>query len=289
MESQYSTQSIEEEIEHSKIHWSQLLESQLDVDDVAEVSNVEVFKVLQSHPKWGTFFKTFSEVGTDELVMGQKFAQGGQAELYDVEIKWNELWRNEEDLRVQRKWALKVFRKGTFLRQLQGQWPFGMLQDHVDDVEWESLGNLPKFKFCAMHLGILLEDGRFAFLMVKEHGDLRHYMDRRMLTTEWNHCPFSNQMWKELCMKWLQEWHGCIAMALFIETSKPPMCFVVVDKMIGRVVWQILSAPLELLEQVSLGHLKYCKQSRIEMSIVSLNCLQKNVMSTAMGCCAMKS
>jgi len=43
-----------------------------------------------------------------------------------------------------------------------------------------------------VNYGILLEDGRFAFLMVKEHEDLRHRIDCLMLTKEKNCCPFMN-------------------------------------------------------------------------------------------------
>lgn len=39
--------------------------------------------------------------------------------------------------------------------------------------------------------GTLLGDGQFAFVMVKEHEDLRHYIDRVMLATPNNLGPFS--------------------------------------------------------------------------------------------------
>lgn len=66
---------------------------------MAEVSNVEVFRSLQSHPKWGGFFQTFGEHGLGEVVMGKKFAEGGQAEFYDVEIQWNDAWIWEDDVK----------------------------------------------------------------------------------------------------------------------------------------------------------------------------------------------
>lgn len=191
LEGQNPSRSLEEQIEQSKIHWSLLANFDLDADEVAEVNNLEVFKNLQSHPKWGTFFQTFGKDGIGELVMGQKFAEGGQAELYDIEVQWNDPWRIEEDLRCRQKWALKVFKKGTSLRQLQLQWPRGLLQDHMDRVESFRRGDLPKFRYYSdVFRGILLEDGRFAFLMVKEHEDLRHRIDQCMLTIAKNCGPY---------------------------------------------------------------------------------------------------
>lgn len=192
LEGQNSTHTIEEQIEHSKTHWSQVSEFEMDAGEVVEVSNVEVFRTLQSHPNWGNFFWTFGKDGVGELLLGPKFAEGGQAELYDAKIQWNEPWRNEEDLRRGKKWALKVFKKGTSLRQLQLQWPRGILQNYVDKIEWERRGNLPKDRnHSDVYRGILLEDGRFAFLMAKEQEDLRCQIDHLMLSTRKNHCPFS--------------------------------------------------------------------------------------------------
>jgi hypothetical protein len=54
-----------------------------------------------------------------ELEMREKFAEGGQVELYDVHIKWWYPEGNEEDLREGCEYVLKVFKKGTFLKHLQ--------------------------------------------------------------------------------------------------------------------------------------------------------------------------
>lgn len=43
---------IDPATESAQIHWS-------------ELDNVEVFKTLQMHPKWGDFFKTFGEGAED--------------------------------------------------------------------------------------------------------------------------------------------------------------------------------------------------------------------------------
>ena len=59
---------------------------EMDDDLDAEVSNGEVFKALQMHRTSGAFFHTF---GVGELVMGKKFAEGGQAEIYEAQIEFN--------------------------------------------------------------------------------------------------------------------------------------------------------------------------------------------------------
>lgn len=177
------SESIKQQIEHSKGHWSQLTDFDSDCDEVAELSNVEVFKALQKHPTWGTFFLTFNGNGRGsdrgELVMGQKFAEGGQAEIYEAEVKWDEPkmreWREEHPC----EYVLKVFKKGTFLRHLQQQWPYGMLQFDAERLQLGLLGKPPPLmNTCDIICGTLLEDGRFAFLMVREHVDLRSLIDR---------------------------------------------------------------------------------------------------------------
>jgi serine/threonine protein kinase len=74
--------------------------------------------------------------------------------------------------------VLKVFKKGTFLRDLQFQVPHGYLNYHAK-IRESVATLLPMFQSKVV-LGILLEDGRFAFLMVKEHFDLRYVIDRNM-------------------------------------------------------------------------------------------------------------
>jgi serine/threonine protein kinase len=185
--------SIEEQIERSRSHWSEVaqVESDIDEDDEEAVraDNIQVFKALQLHPTWGTFFATFGHDfgirgSSSELVMGEKFAEGGQVELYEAQVKWWHPQDNECDLKKDIEYVLKVFKQGTLLRHLQSQLPQGLLQDHVENVElskvWEGqLGDfiIPTRHSCEIFCGILLKDGRFAFLMKKEDGDLRSYID----------------------------------------------------------------------------------------------------------------
>jgi len=133
--------STEEIIEKSKSHWSQLGDFDSD-NEVAEVSNMELFKTLQVHPTWDSFFLTFGkgEGSRGELVMGEKFAEGGQAKIYNVKIKWNAPKLCIDIFKRHPKFCLKVFKKGTFLQHLQLQWPQGMLRFHANRMNRLELG-----------------------------------------------------------------------------------------------------------------------------------------------------
>ena len=171
--------SVEEQIEHSKVHYSLLSESRSSAEDeeeVAEVSNVRIFKDLQTHPSWGFFFCTVDDFV--EFVVGKKFAAGAQAELYYVQLTARNPKWNEEIRKHGHEWVLKVFRKGTFLRNLQLQVPRGYL-DYRAQLQNIDVTLLPRFRSQVLH-GVLLEDGRFAFLMGKEHFDLHHLIERNM-------------------------------------------------------------------------------------------------------------
>ena len=180
-ESSRRGRSVEEQIEQSKTHWSVLAEFNNDEgEEAAEVGNVKEFEELQRHPLWGGFFYTFNQGDGDTLEVGEKFAEGAQAELFHCHVKWADSKMNEDDLG--RAWVLKVFKKGTFLRHLKSQLPQGLLQFRAAQMKnWMSPTPkvLPRYS-CEVYNGILLEDGRFAFLMVKEHFDLCSLIDREM-------------------------------------------------------------------------------------------------------------
>ncbi|KAG0627611.1 hypothetical protein M758_2G215200 [Ceratodon purpureus] len=213
------SESVEQQIEQSKSHWSHLTEFDSDSSDEEDVEadNMKVFLALQSHPNWGVFFRTFG-YETEEwkssgsLEMGHKFAEGGQAELFHANVTWSKSEDNEWHRDHGTEWVLKVFKKGTRLRHLQSHWPHGMLKFKEEDyANWRSPTpkELPRF-FCYVEGGILLEDGRFAFLMGKEHLDLRRLIDDKMKLISTNNCgPFSKEDAKELMfdvalgMSWL--------------------------------------------------------------------------------------
>ncbi|KAG0558741.1 hypothetical protein KC19_10G050200 [Ceratodon purpureus] len=195
--------SVEEQIEKSKSHWSLLTDYSSDEDgEVAEVSNVQEFRALQMHPIWGGFFHTFGYefdngrfVRVGELVMGKKFAEGGQAEIYDVQITWN----NPKDDSKGLEWVLKVFRKGTFLKHLKSKLPEGLLQHSMEVLNNYNSATPEIFPLycCSVQCGVLLEDGRFAFLMQKEHMDLRNLIEHSMeLRSGLNGGPFPKEEWE---------------------------------------------------------------------------------------------
>ncbi|KAG0603255.1 hypothetical protein M758_10G079400 [Ceratodon purpureus] len=220
--------SVEQQIERSKVHWSTLAdqsssglgdEVQLqrhptccsffntlciaDEEGEAEKSNKHEFMQLQRHPTWGTFFSTFGyRLGVGgrgsmgELVVGEKFAEGGQAELFHAKVTWWYPKDNEEDERKGIEYVVKVFKKGTFLRDLKSQLPHGLLQFHVEDME-ELKSPTPKVTprfFCRVLRGILLKNCQFAFLMEKDDFDLRSLIEREMELRSDGDCgPFSKE------------------------------------------------------------------------------------------------
>ncbi|KAG0627583.1 hypothetical protein M758_2G212800 [Ceratodon purpureus] len=221
-----SSESVEQQIEQSKSHWSLLTEFDSDSSDEedVEVDNMQVFLALQSDPSTRDFFHTFgydTEVGksSGSLEIGHKFAEGGQAELFHAKVTWSLAkltWSvskdNEYDREYGREWVLKVFKKGTRLRHLQSQWPHGLLKFQEEEyANWRSPTpkTHPRF-YCEVQCGILLEDGRFAFLMAKEHLDLRRFIDDKMKSISTSNCgPFSKEVVEELIfeialgMSWL--------------------------------------------------------------------------------------
>jgi serine/threonine protein kinase len=192
----------DERIQRLQVRWSQVSEGAVNRDDegAAEIENREVFKSLQQHRTWGGFFRTFGyDLGvwksSGELEMGEKFAEGGQAELFHAHITWAHPKYNEKDLEDGTEWVIKVFKKGTLLRHLQSQWPQGYLEWWAKNLECQKLGIPGERRHqCCVAYGTLLEDGRFGFLMVKEDEDLRSVIDRNMITNVGkSHGPFEKK------------------------------------------------------------------------------------------------
>ena len=165
---EYAT-DVEFEIEASKDHWSHL-ESASDTEEVKE-TNLEAFRRLQK--EWGGFFYDFG----DRLKVGRKIAEGGQAEIFEAHMEYPNGNKVE--------YALKVFKEAFFLRDLEKQWPQGMLQ------RFDS-GGIVTRKGVLLYDGTLLPNGRFAFRMQKCWGDLRKLIDLRMKQNH-NQCsPFTD-------------------------------------------------------------------------------------------------
>ncbi|KAG0615550.1 hypothetical protein M758_5G050000 [Ceratodon purpureus] len=184
------TLRIQEQIEMSKSHWSEL--DSLSYEGQITTENLQLFQELQMDPLWGYILWTFGD-GVDDsghLVIREKFAEGGQAELFHAHVSWNGQVHSEVMLRILResKYVLKVFKKGTSLRDLLSQMPHGMLESFKERAMSAQTGNIYEWKLwntSNIICGTLLEDGRFAYLMERESIDLRSLIDQRaMMTSE---------------------------------------------------------------------------------------------------------
>ncbi|KAG0601119.1 hypothetical protein M758_11G085300 [Ceratodon purpureus] len=195
---------LEMSIEYSKVHWSELAETDED-EEYSPEANLMHFERLKAHPRiWGEFFRDF-----DSLVVGEKIGEGAQAEIYAATLSG--LY----------ECAVKVFKEGYALRGLQQQWPEGMLKSYKEKIffipkptrmpkkEFSTTYSNPKFIMNINNLystntrqilqciygGTLLKEerfkNRFAFVMKRQWGgDLRNLIDARMLKNHNQGPPF---------------------------------------------------------------------------------------------------
>lgn len=152
--------SVEDHQHH--VNHLQSLES-LELEDASdseiEETNREILERIKK--QWGGFF---SEKWGDNLVLGPKIAEGGQAEIFEVE--------GGVDV-IRMEFVVKAFKKGYSLRSLETQWPHGMLQSTPE-------GHLSLVNSSIIFAGTVVEDDRFAFVMYKYWGDLRKLIDIKM-------------------------------------------------------------------------------------------------------------
>ncbi|KAG0587645.1 hypothetical protein KC19_2G180100 [Ceratodon purpureus] len=196
------------QIELSKRHWSELAEPSdgISVEEEAAIKleNEELFKTLKMYSEWGHFFRYFGDhsgiwESAGSLEVGEKFAEGAQAELFHACVQWSDPKSNEEDEEEGYEWVVKVFKKGTLVRDLQQQWPKGLLQFRRKDWESFELGKPLGYRHHSqVQCATLLEDGRFAFLMVKEDEDLRTLIDRKVKESDRGCGPFSKERGEEI-------------------------------------------------------------------------------------------
>lgn len=157
------TTGNEREIAESSFYWSELSSSRMDTDWVVcnpEKSNREIIEELRKLPKYQVWLNSEWEAlevdSSSDLALGRKLAEGGQAEIFEVE--------NRRTQRTDPRYVLKVFKHGHSVRDLQSEWPHGMLE----------CGFLMKL---VVRAGMVLEDDRYACLLLRCHIDLRKLID----------------------------------------------------------------------------------------------------------------
>ena len=140
----------------------------------------DYFEELKTHPEWGPFF---SEV--QEVVVGEKIAEGGQAEIYVAEVTFKDgrKFKDSKQYGIRSEqycnseFIVKVMKDGCALQDLQRQWPKGMLLAH-------SRGQRLRGPLKFLSGGTLLKNEelnyRFAFVMDRLWGDLKKLIDLRM-------------------------------------------------------------------------------------------------------------
>lgn len=171
--------AVESEIEASKSHWSEVDPAMSQTEHSGE-ENRNYFEFLRrskyksmvsghgSRISEITRRDFFTEWG-DEIVVGEKLAEGGQAEIFAA------THRSHGAL------VVKVFKGGSVLQDLAKQWPPALSRDRVlgrDDPTWRPLP-------MTIRAATLLKDesfsGRFAFVMDRAWGDLRKLIDLQMM------------------------------------------------------------------------------------------------------------
>lgn len=199
--------ALEFEIEASRDHWSELIPLNVEAanegklqglklesndgkelgevgDDVGEGggagktadTNMEVFQRLQK--KYGRFFQSERTLG---IIWNGKIAEGAQADIFSISA-------GTGARHLPTALALKVLKQGDSLRDLEKKCPLGMLQN--EGLKNYGLHHL--FYTCCILGAILLNDGRFAFLMLQCWGDLRKLIDLKMQKNHNQGPPFTS-------------------------------------------------------------------------------------------------
>lgn len=156
----------------------------MDSDDDTEYSpedNLKLFELLRRDLGFGNPNQDSDFFDKHHLVVGQKIAEGGQAEIYEARCDG-----------ISRAFVVKVFKEGYSLRSLYRQWPSGMV------ARWGcgEAHSLDAYRLCFISNvegAVLLNEERFnhrfAFVMDQAWGDLRKHIDQRMLSRKHKRGP----------------------------------------------------------------------------------------------------
>ena len=188
---------VEHQIEHSKSDWSEMTACSDSSEEDVEPKNRKVFDELMNDPRWknkdrGDFFFECPAV----LKVGQQIAEGGQATIHEFK---------NADGSVNPGLLWKVFKERSSLSRLRRQWPRGILRRDVST--------------CIVGAGTMLEDGRFAFMMVRGLADLRAVIDQAMTEKNNRGPPFPYEWKGRILDAYGIIWHIAFQMALLHELN----------------------------------------------------------------------
>jgi len=163
------TSDVEFEIEYSKVHWSEV-DLTPTVENFGELNCAYFLALKEKYYLMEPSINFFME--RDDIVIGKKIGEGGQAEIYEV----------GED------YVVKIFDPSFRLEDLEKQWPQGMLN------EFDPFSNIGRH-FSLIQGGMLLKESRFldrfAILMERQWGDLQKLIDLRMVKGNNQGSPFN--------------------------------------------------------------------------------------------------
>lgn len=155
-------------------HWTELVGEEC-IDDLdLHVANQQYFQSLVREDAARKTLERVSEFAYkpcffvdygDDLVVGKKIDEGGQAEIFEATIRGNK--------KLVGDYVVKVFKPGFAIRSLESQLT---VRAHNGDYHQSNFF----VECCFVESGTLLRNGSFAFVMVKYWGDLRKLIDHNM-------------------------------------------------------------------------------------------------------------
>jgi hypothetical protein len=164
------------EIECSKSSWTErTVSTSSSADGHERVSNREAFERLKEHEEWKPFFRR----SWYDLKIGEKIAEGGQAEIFAAS---GTNWCDGRDRTTTDDLVVKVFKEGHSLVDLQRLWPPGLAKAALPYRYFISVRQCPNISsgLCWAVDVDLLEGDRFAFVFERHWGDLRKLIDKHM-------------------------------------------------------------------------------------------------------------
>jgi serine/threonine protein kinase len=146
---------LEHEIWSSESHWTELTkESSCDIEDRQQQAHLEIHERLKKHSEWSDYYHN------KDLRIGKKIGGGGEADVF-------------ESSESEAEFAVKVFKNGYPVQSLLQVRPPGRPRHYkYHETSWR----------ISFTLGtVLLKDKKLAFFFQRHWGDLRKFLDQRIL------------------------------------------------------------------------------------------------------------